>query len=224
LGWKSKEYWTALGLIVGFGVYAGIVRSTTPLAGKRPDLSRIPLVVGSWRGEEQPIGEAIDDILRADESLYVRYVHPSGELIWLFVGYFQNQKYGSQIHSPKNCLPGGGWKILSQKRLRLSSPDMGPGEGIPMTYLLISNGRERDVMLYWFETRRGKIANEFYLKFDILINSLLFQPSSAAFIRFNIPLVDDNPEKSLELLKTLIHRLHPAIEQAMAGSGIGQKS
>jgi len=214
LAWKSKAYWAAVGLILPTGAYTGILKRTSVPPGRTPDLSRIPLVVGSWRGEQQLLADWEYRILQVDQSLNVRYVHPSGEVMWLFIGYFRNQKYGAQIHSPKNCLPGGGWKILAQKRFRLKPPDS-PFDPVPLTYLLISNGREEQVMLYWFETRKGKIANEFYLKFDLLVNSLLYRPTAAAFVRFNMPVTNGETQQTLETLQQFIVQLLPSIESTL---------
>ena len=35
--------------------------------------------------------------------------------VWLYVGYYGSQRTGATYHSPKNCLPGGGWVFKSTR-------------------------------------------------------------------------------------------------------------
>lgn len=209
--WKNKAYWIAVSLIVVIGAYVLFLRQHRGPVTEPPDFREIPRTVGSWQGEEQILKEWEYEVLQADQSVYIRYVHPTGRIIWLFIGYFQNQKYGAQIHSPKNCLPGGGWRIAAQKRYRLSDTN-GSSAGVPVTYLHISNEREQDVVLYWFATRGGEIANELQLKFDLLVSTLLYRPTSAAFIRFHTAVTNGDAERSRVELESFAKRLLPSIK------------
>ena len=40
-----------------------------------------------------------------------------GRSLWLYIGYWATQRKGAQIHSPRNCLPGGGWEPIEASRL-----------------------------------------------------------------------------------------------------------
>jgi EpsI family protein len=35
--------------------------------------------------------------------------------VTLYVGYFTDQKEGEMTHSPKHCLPGGGWNPVESE-------------------------------------------------------------------------------------------------------------
>jgi EpsI family protein len=85
-------------------------------------LEAIPLGVGDISGIEDRLDDEIADILQASQTLNRRY-RQDGQLYWLFVGYFAQQRFGSQIHSPRHCYPGSGWNILSAvKSERLGGP------------------------------------------------------------------------------------------------------
>jgi hypothetical protein len=103
-----KRFILAVAILLPFGTM-GIVLRTLVVEPEHPSrLSAIPMVLGNWRGSDLPIDGATAAALQATETLLRSYVHPSGERIGLFIAYFRDQKYGSQIHSPRHCLPGDG--------------------------------------------------------------------------------------------------------------------
>ena len=69
----------------------------------RKSLDNFPAVVGDWREEEGVFfGEAVLNILKVKDYLMRRYVDPSGRSLWLYIGYWDTQRKGAQVHSPKN--------------------------------------------------------------------------------------------------------------------------
>jgi EpsI family protein len=56
------------------------------------------------------------DALRAREVLYRTYEPDADEPVWVFAGYFDRQREGSQVHSPRHCYPGSGWNIERETR------------------------------------------------------------------------------------------------------------
>ena len=76
-----------------------------------PQFDLIPFEKQEYYGTEKRFAETSYEILKADTTTLRIYDGPS-QRFWLFLAYFNSQEYGSQIHSPKHCLPGGGWQIL----------------------------------------------------------------------------------------------------------------
>jgi hypothetical protein len=73
---------------------------STPL---RKPLESFPAAVGGW----QSVGGTILDaetlaILRPSDYLMRRYGDGAGNDLWLYVGYWDTQRKGAQMHSPKN--------------------------------------------------------------------------------------------------------------------------
>lgn len=119
-----------------------------------------------------PVNQATASVLQASEVLLRDYIGADGEYVGLFVAYFRDQKYGSQIHSPRHCVPGGGWVVESLSRVPF---ELGNKQTV-VNRMTIAHKSEVTQMFYWFHTRSGDLASEYALKFDLVKNSLLFSP------------------------------------------------
>jgi EpsI family protein len=192
----------ALSVLVGGAAYALRAKQASP--GDAPvTFDALPLSMGSYRGSEEWFDEGTYTVLRADTTTLRRYVDQSGTYMWFFAAYFGEQNYGQQIHSPRNCLPGGGWNILSLERVPVNLPGRGP---IVANRLIIEADGNRQVMLYFFITRVGTVASEYRLKFELARAALTFQPRDAFFIRVTAPVGPDGvaaaTDRALDLLST----------------------
>ena len=72
-------------------------------------LNSFPRKLGDWVGTEERFDQRIYDILGVDDSILINYQGPQRRQVQLYVGYYQSQREGDIIHSPKNCMPGSGW-------------------------------------------------------------------------------------------------------------------
>lgn len=209
---KSKILIVSLVILAG-GAGANLLRYSRSEPQQWAKFEVIPYEYDGYQGEERRFSEQAYQILQADTTTLRLYQSPEGQPIWLFIGYFESQKYGSQIHSPRNCLPGSGWKIANHVPYTL---DLGNGRVKVVNRLIITRNQQRSLMLYWFETRGGSIRNEYALKLDLVKNSLLFRPTDAAFIRVNLPLSDgDDIDSVADCALAFLGRFYPAIEQAL---------
>jgi EpsI family protein len=170
-------------IIILGGSAGNFLRYAEQKPDRPPQFSLIPYQANGFFGEERRFDDFSYDILKADTTTLRLYLDADGIPYWLFVAYFSSQKYGSQIHSPKHCLPGGGWRIDS-----LDSFNLPIGGAKTVKRAVIGSQHEKHLMIYWFETRSGSVADEFALKFDLVRNSLLLNPTDAAFVRLTVPI------------------------------------
>jgi EpsI family protein len=213
MNWKKADFWVVVGLILLTGIVVNLLRYSEVKPQTKPDFSSIPLKLESWQGQDLYFSERTYEILKADQSLLRYFESPNGRA-WLFIAYFGSQKYGSQIHSPKNCLPGSGWKIISKKKIAINLADQ-KGNKLQMNRFVISNGASRQMMLYWFVTRSGIITNEFGLKLDLVLNSIKRKPTDAAFVRINLPLEPGREEESWQTAVDFMNNFVPYINRAL---------
>ncbi|MEE9555399.1 MAG: exosortase C-terminal domain/associated protein EpsI [candidate division Zixibacteria bacterium] len=182
MGRLTSWFIIAVLIIAGGGSFSRALRNPQETSGTMVDLESIPLTMDGWSAREIQMGAEIEQLLDVNQYIHREYMHESGFSIWLFVGYFTSQKFGSGIHSPRNCLPGSGWEIANRSYAPL------PGDNdLRVNRMDIIRGDSRQVMYYWFVTRAGHLNNEFSLKGDLIISSILGRPTDAAFIRINIP-------------------------------------
>jgi len=63
---------------------------------------------------------------RAGEFLERNYSRtPDEPSVDFFLAYFSQQRMGSTMHSPQNCLPGSGWTPVEFARVDLTRPGAG---------------------------------------------------------------------------------------------------
>ncbi|MBU8932484.1 MAG: EpsI family protein [candidate division Zixibacteria bacterium] len=199
-------------IIVLGGAIGNFLRLSEQKPDRPADFGVLAYNSGEYTGEEQRFSELSYDVLKADTTTLRRYVDAEGTVYWLFIAYFESQKYGSQIHSPKHCLPGGGWKIDRLEVFSLPLPD---GRTKSVNRVSIRTQTSRQLMFYWFETRSGSIREEFGIKFDLMKNSLLLRPTDAAFVRLTVPVKDGDIDAATDKAIEFFNVFHTDIERAL---------
>lgn len=197
-------------LIAAAGVLSHRLASSRPAASGTPELARVPATVDGWRSREIPVAPEVERTLGADAYLFREYRRAGGGSVSLFVAYFSDQKVGAQIHSPRNCLPGGGWSILRTER-----PGF-PLSGAERTVAQLTLDRDglRQQAVYWFHTRSGRLVGEYALKLDLVRNSLRGRPTDAAFVRY-MAAGENSPD-----LRELMILLDPPLTSVLRGVGL----
>jgi EpsI family protein len=198
-------------LIVGLGgIYAAELRSGRSVAGGLPALEELPREIGAWRSEDFETSDQTARVLAADVTLQRRYHRGDGRDIWVFVAYFAQQQVNSQIHSPRNCLPGGGWRVrtIEEEAFELN------GRVQRATRMRIARDDRSQDVLYWFCTQGGTVVGEYALKWDLVKNSLARRPTNAAFVRYNA----QTPDSSA--VHEIMEYLDPALDQILGEVGL----
>ncbi len=198
-------------LLLG-GCAGNYMRYSEQKPDKEADLTLIPKQINDYTGIETELDAVTLEVLNATTSTQRFYRDNNGNEFDLFIAYFKSQKFGTGIHSPKHCLPGGGWKIRSHLPLQINLTENVAGE---INQMYISNISESSVMLYWFETRSGLIRSEYGLKFDLFENALLFKPSDAAFVRITIVALDGDLEKATARGIKFARTIYPSVMNAL---------
>ncbi|NMC45057.1 MAG: EpsI family protein [candidate division Zixibacteria bacterium] len=213
----TKKALVAIALLVIFGGFGTFLRSHQARPDRPPDFGRIPFEIGGFIGGEQRFDDYAYDILKADTTTLRSYRTIEGSSFWLFVAYFSSQKYGAQIHSPKHCLPGGGYRIISIEPYAISLAD---GKTLAVNRLLIAGPTRQELMVYWYETRSGVISGEYGLKFDLMKNSVLLLPTDAAICRVTMPLaLSADLKAASQRMTDFVRLLYPDIQKALPFSG-----
>jgi len=124
---------------------------------------------------DEPMEKAFLDVLRAREVLYRTYEPDSDAPVWVFLGYFDQQKEGSQVHSPRHCYPGSGWNIESEP----SWPaPWGDGE---VRSLVVHDGVERRLVLYWYQLTSRVESDVLPLKIELARRAMVRDAQDVVF-------------------------------------------
>ena len=175
-------------------------------------LSTFPTHIGEWIGKEERFDDRIYDVLGVDDSFLCDYVTSDGRQVQLYIGFYQSQRQGDLIHSPKNCIPGGGWNIVRTSLEELVIPDTNPGI-IKVVKLVIQKGNQRQVVLYWFQSRGRFIHSEYMQKIYLVIDSIVRNGTDGSFIRLNTPIINGDEIHTLEYMRSFSKLLIPILKE-----------
>lgn len=191
----------------------------------RQPLTRFPLTLGEWHGVESVISPEELDVLKLTDYITADYRHSAGGVANVYVAYYASQRKGASIHSPRACLPGGGWQIIDSKVVKLPGilPD---GSDLPVNQIVIASGEARQLVNYWFMQRGRNLTNEYAVKWFIFWDSLTRQRTDGALVRLVTPLPEEGGEEEAaarlgELTRLAMPRLYYHIpqEQVVAAAG-----
>jgi EpsI family protein len=154
-----------------------------------PPLSQLTHSLGPWQFQRDGVIEKqVLDVLQADDVLSRSYVTADGKVADLYIAAFRSQRNGKAPHSPKNCLPGSGWTPLVEDE---TSIDVGGGAPIVVNRYIVTHGEERDLALYWYQSRSRVVASEYKAKFWVVADAMRYNRTDTAIVRVIVPIDKD---------------------------------
>ena len=96
--------------------------------------------------------------LQLNDYLMARYRGPAPQPVELYVAWYDSQRAGRSVHSPRTCLPGGGWQINEFDQVEVPGVAV-DGEGLRVNGALIAMGPNRQLVYYWFQQRGRVMTN-----------------------------------------------------------------
>lgn len=179
-------------------------------------LNTFPTRIGEWKGTESRFDQQVYDVLGVDDSFLADYVASDGRLVNLYIGFYQSQREGELIHSPKHCMPGGGWNITLTRLVEIDMPGTNPGKA-KVIKLVLQKGKEKQVSLYWFQARGRILSSEYMQKIYLVWDSIFRNRTDESFIRLISPVLNSE-EETLESLIGFAQELVPLLGEYLPGA------
>jgi EpsI family protein len=203
----KKHFAAVYLLLLAVGLYLQLHRDIGVPINK--PFQNFPALVSQWRmtGESQ-LSDRVQEILKASDVLVRQYVGPRGEKVNLYIGYHDGGQGSGEIHSPKHCLPGSGWREISSIRTELPAA----GEKLNLVKAVYEKGDHRELFLYWYQVRGTSVSQELSLKVAEIANSLMYRRRDASFIRISIPF-DGDEQKAVAVGERFVKDFLPAIHE-----------
>jgi EpsI family protein len=127
-----------------------------------------------------------------DATSYLARNYRKGEnQLDLFVAFYEQQRAGESMHSPKHCLPGAGWEIWQQGSALVTVN----GKAIEINQDRIENLGSKELMFYWYQSRNRIIASEYLGKLFLARDTLVSGQTAGSIVRIILP---DTPGSSQE--------------------------
>ncbi|MGO9316180.1 MAG: exosortase C-terminal domain/associated protein EpsI [Terracidiphilus sp.] len=182
---NNLRFWIVVILLAATGLFLHM----RPAVDRNPPsepLSQLPLNIAGWVGSDQQIDRDTLDVLGAGDVLTRVYTQGAQQdPIGLFIAYFPTQRTGQTIHSPKHCLPGAGWVFESSSSVDLTSVN---GKMHRVGEYIISNGAEKQFVIYWYQAHGRSVANEYMAKIYMVVDALRTNRTDGALVRVITPI------------------------------------
>jgi exosortase D (VPLPA-CTERM-specific) len=181
---KQRPFLVALALLLITTPYLATLRERSEIAPARQYFSNFPLSYGDWLGREGSLEQDIVNILKFSDYIIADYHTNSDPIpVNFYAAWYASQKKGVSIHSPRGCIPGGGWRIESLDQQNVADIKRRDGKLLRVNRALIQKGDSANVVYYWFDGRDRNITNEYMAKWYIFWDSLTRSRSDGALIR-----------------------------------------
>ncbi len=167
-------------VVVVLGFVIGALNERDEIIPDRQIFAGFPLHIEDWQGRRDKIEKIYLDELKLDDYIIADYVDGSGRSVNLYLAYYASQRSGSAAHSPKSCIPGGGWRIKSHDVIDVA---VGSGQTQPVNRLLIQKGEYGQLVYYWFRQRGRIITNEYMVKWLLFWDSMNKGRTDGALVR-----------------------------------------
>lgn len=178
-----KRIWVTAALLL-----AGVIALHAMSHGERIPLHKVlrdfPLMLGEWQGYSSPFPEDIVKAVGVTDYLNRVYIDGHGDALEFYVGYYASQRTGDTIHSPKHCLPGGGWTPLTSTILKIN---LDPEKTIAVNNYVIGRGLQREVVLYWYQSQGRVIASEYWARCWLIVDAITRDQTDGALVRVIAP-------------------------------------
>ncbi|HSU59403.1 MAG TPA: EpsI family protein [Bryobacteraceae bacterium] len=180
------------------------LRPATALA--KP-LQTIDRRIDGWVGrEDPPLSGSVLESLRPT-SYVSRTYQKETKSLGLFVAYYALTRPGESMHSPKNCLPGGGWEILESG---FTDVQLGSKHVAVNKYLIEKSG-ERQLVIYWYQSKERIVASEYSGKLFRAWDAISNGDTSGSIVRIVLP---DRPD-ALGDARSFAEAVIPEVQQAI---------
>jgi exosortase D (VPLPA-CTERM-specific) len=197
----GKPAVVALAILLAAVLPARALPKRVEVRPERADFAEFPLRIGAWQGRRQSLEAVYLDTLKMDDYVLADFVRraddgaapaPLDAPVNLYIAYYASQRTGQAAHSPRSCLPGGGWRILDFSQHEVAGV-RGDGAPLRVNRALVQYGSQRQLVYYWFQERGRDITNEYAVKWYLLEDALLRNRTDGALVRLVTPLRDNEP-------------------------------
>lgn len=202
---SARFYITVVTLLASIMLFHGVSHGEpVPL---RQSFDQLPMSMDGWQGRNDPLAEPIVTALGVSDYVNRTYMSPGGQPVDLYVGYYQSQRTGETIHSPKNCLPGAGWEPVRAGRLTIPMP---PGPAIIVNEYLVEKGPAQYLVLYWYQAHGRVIASEYSGKAWLVFDAITRNRTDEALVRL-VTSTKNGEDQARGRAVQFVHSLFPRL-------------
>lgn len=183
-------------LIVADAIFGTAIPVPTLNAPARASFDVFPTRIGDWVGQREPLDAMYLNTLMLDDYVQSNFRSPDGHVINFYSAYYSRQDLDRHVHSPRECIPGGGWEI--QQLATRPFPGTAAGSTFLANRAIIGQGNDRAIVYYWFQARERRVTNDYKMKWYLWWDALTRRRTDGALVRFVAPLTANDTEAAVD--------------------------
>ena len=172
----------SVALVLLYSVYAWATPPARELTVARVPLVELPMQLADYSGRRSTLESIYTDQLQLDDYLLADYSRAGVTPTNLYIAWYDSQQGGRSAHSPRSCLPAGGWRIESLTQIDLPGIRVG-ATPLRVNRVLIALGNQRQLVYYWFQQRGRIITDEYTAKWYLFEDALTRHRTDGALVR-----------------------------------------
>ena len=174
-------------LLLIFILMGVVIPRPSEIIPERIAFAEFPMRIGDWQGHRESLEAVFSDTLQLDDYVLANFSNDAGGPVNVYAAYYNSQRKGEAVHSPRSCLPGGGWQMREFGQRDIDRVTIN-GQPLRINRALIEMGNERELVYYWFQQRGRVIDNEFSVKWYLFWDALTRHRTDGAMVRLMTPL------------------------------------
>jgi exosortase D (VPLPA-CTERM-specific) len=173
--------------IVTAAAVAGLTMPQRPDAVViRHQFTEFPMQLGNWSGQRGVLDKIYLDALELTDYIVADYIRPgAGAQVNFYSAFYATQQGTNRIHSPRNCIPGGGWEIVNMAQRQISLGDA--DRRLSVNRVMIALGDQKELVYYWYRERGRSMTNENVVKWYLFWDALRRNRTDGALVRLVAP-------------------------------------
>ena len=173
-----------IALMVALALALGACRLWNKMPQKESShiLSPPPLHLGGWRGIEMKTQKSVLDMLGADLFVSRRYFDSDGWPLDLAIVFYTSQGPGRTMHSPLNCYPAEGWRIVNREDVRFSGFNNSRAK-VKAKRIVIEKPGKKETVYYWYPAGGRSSEGQLKNKLLTLYSALFEKKTDGALVR-----------------------------------------
>ncbi len=208
----NKSYIIALLIVVFTAVLAANITERQEHIPEHKSLASFPLELEGWSGNSVRLERDVIDQLNFSSYILADYKKDAA-VVNYYAAYYETQRRGDSIHSPRACMPGGGWEITSLDQIALPQV-VTKKEPLMVNRVVIEKGDVKQLVYYWFKQRHRNETSEYAIKWYLFWDALTINRTDGALIRLTaLVKPGDDLEKSDKLLADFIVDSYPVLTE-----------
>lgn len=177
-----RPFWAAVAILGLSVALAQALDARAPSQPQRMSFAMFPDRIGAWNGQPETLESQVLEALDLDDYFIADFIAGDDRAVNFYVAYYGSQDVGEAAHSPRSCIPGGGWKIVDLQTHVVDDVRV-RGEPLRVNRLKIQRGTTKQLVYYWFQQRDRILTSEYAVKWFLFWDGLTRNRTDGALLR-----------------------------------------